>query len=470
MQKRNHIFSNCHLCNFFFYFQMSFAFKRRANLPYNRRGRITPYTKDGGRKAYDKGGTDSGLVRHKSRQSAPTMDQIQSDRLTKFANDFWSPQTAKSHSDYNPEIIDNIYQKDLNTAESNIRRVMMLEFSQYLENYLWPNFDEKATKSHVMSIVYMVNEKFRERVPAWIPFQKKDDKFTVLFQKVMEHSLNENESEISLKEQTALLIFLGHCFMSMEIDLVRSYVQKLVSLSMWQSLIDSRRDQELKNVPKWKKFWKAVLKRDGKETDENVKMQAQKERFFLKNLIEKFVKVLNKVDEKSAPENVVTYCEHFMLFMIDIEALLPTRRFFNTVMDDSKLIIHGSLSVLSRRDEGKLFSQLLDQLKFYARFEISDESGDALNDKAMMQIHYNRITSLQKAMFAKYPDNPEMRKFALATVASVDDRENLGKHFKDLDKEVLYDIAQYLFLVPDKSTINLKDYSKKFLIELLIYR
>ena len=140
--------------------------------------------------------------------------------------------------------------------------------------------------------------------------------------------------------------------------------------------------------------------------------------------------------------------------MIDIEALLPTRRFFNTVLDDSKLIIHCSLSTLNYRDEGKLFSQLLDQLKFYARFEISDESGDTLDDKQMMQIHYDRITSLQRAMFAKYPDNPEMRKFALSTVASIDDQENLAKYFKGLDKDMLYEIAEYLFLVPAKDKVG----------------
>jgi len=44
---------------------------------------------------------------------------------------------------------------------------MLLEFSQYLENYLWPNYGPPATDAHVLSIVVMVNEKFRERVPAW---------------------------------------------------------------------------------------------------------------------------------------------------------------------------------------------------------------------------------------------------------------------------------------------------------------
>jgi hypothetical protein len=49
-----------------------------------------------------------------------------------------------------------------------IRRIMMLEFSQYLENYLWPNYvTSKSSHAHMMSIVIMINEKFRERVPAW---------------------------------------------------------------------------------------------------------------------------------------------------------------------------------------------------------------------------------------------------------------------------------------------------------------
>lgn len=49
----------------------------------------------------------------------------------------------------------------------------MLELSQYLENYLWPNFPEEgATSAHVLSILAMVNEKFREGVPAWTCFRQ----------------------------------------------------------------------------------------------------------------------------------------------------------------------------------------------------------------------------------------------------------------------------------------------------------
>ena len=41
---------------------------------------------------------------------------------------------------------------------------------------------------------------------------------------------------LSFKERTIILIFFNHCFNSLEIDLIRDQVQKLVSLSIWTCL------------------------------------------------------------------------------------------------------------------------------------------------------------------------------------------------------------------------------------------
>ncbi|XP_018334120.1 RNA helicase aquarius [Agrilus planipennis] len=109
-------------------------------------------------------------------------------------------------------------------------------------------------------------------------------------------------------------------------------------------------------------------------------------------------------------------------------------------------------------------------LKFYARFEINDESGDPLTDHDMTQIHYRKITSLQKAAFAKFP---ELRMFALANVASVDTRNSLIKHFGPLSQEKLRAIATYLNLVPapeEEKLINWCRLDETFLRELLISR
>ena len=39
--------------------------------------------------------------------------------------------------------------------------------------------------------------------------------------------------------------------------------------------------------------------------------------------------------------------------------------------------------------------QLLEVVKFYAGFEINEQTGEALTDDEMIDIHYNKITSLQ---------------------------------------------------------------------------
>uniref|UniRef100_A0A1B0GP02 RNA helicase aquarius N-terminal domain-containing protein n=1 Tax=Phlebotomus papatasi TaxID=29031 RepID=A0A1B0GP02_PHLPP len=108
-------------------------------------------------------------------------------------------------------------------------------------------------------------------------------------------------------------------------------------------------------------------------------------------------------------------------------------------------------------------------LKFYARFEINDETGDALTDHDMTLLHYSKITSLQRAAFAKFPD---LRMFSLANVASVDTRESLKEHFGALDAQSLKNIACYLNLVPEtlEPPFEWHRLDEEFLRELLISR
>lgn len=76
-------------------------------------------------------------------------------------------------------------------------------------------------------------------------------------------------------------------------------------------------------------------------------------------MIKKFLKIVENIPEKGKINmEVVRYCERFLEFIIDLEALLPTRRFFNTVLDDSHLLVRCLISPLYQRAEGKLFSQV----------------------------------------------------------------------------------------------------------------
>lgn len=172
-----------------------------------------------------------------------------------------------------------------------------------------------------------------------------------------------------------------------------------------------RRNQEFKAVPKWRKYWRAIQKKDKPELLEKLTW----ERRYLQRLMIKFMRILETIPE-TEDINVETvrlvstrlfqkgrcyetfknsgqifcilysflfsnllskflklhipdiscsnnkllfrYCERFLELMIDLEALLPTRRFFNTVMDDCHMVVRCQLAPLVRRPEGQLFSQV----------------------------------------------------------------------------------------------------------------
>lgn len=79
---------------------------------------------------------------------------------------------------------------------------------------------------------------------------------------------------------------------------------------------------------------------------------------FFRNLIDFLVECITG----EISEEKVHYCERFLELMIDLEALLLTRRFFNVVLDDVHLVVRCKLAPLNRRVEGKLFSQVRNHL------------------------------------------------------------------------------------------------------------
>ncbi|NP_956758.2 RNA helicase aquarius [Danio rerio] len=405
---------------------------------------------------------DSRLVK----TSAPSVSQINAEFVTQLSNKYWAPH-VKNKLPFDSKIIEEVYQNEILKSKFSIRKIMLLEFSQYLENFLWPNYTpEASTNSYMMSICCIVNEKFRENVPAWEVFKKAPTHFPHFFQRVMELCLSGEQFGLSLKEQTVLLLFLDHCFNSLEVDLIREQVQKLVSLPMWMCLLPTRLQQELKTVPKLQKFWN-LIKKNYEKMNTQDQEQAKKERTFLASLIKKFLAVLDSISASGGVSmEKIHYCERFIEFMIDLEALLPTRRWFNTVLDDAHLMVKCQLSHLTGREkEGHLFCQLLDMLKFYTGFEISDQTGNALTQKEMTTLHYDRITSLQRAAFAHFP---ELNDFALSNVAAVDTRESLNKHFGHLSPSTLHRVSAYLCLLPELPDGEETTYHKEFLLELLV--
>jgi intron-binding protein aquarius len=61
-------------------------------------------------------------------------------------------------------------------------------------------------------------------------------------------------------------------------------------------------------------------------------------------------------------------------------------------------VVRSSLAPLAKRPEGRLFLQLLDQLRFYTRFEINDQTGEALSQTDMTALHYQRIAGQRSVL------------------------------------------------------------------------
>uniref|UniRef100_A0A1I7T695 Intron-binding protein aquarius n=1 Tax=Caenorhabditis tropicalis TaxID=1561998 RepID=A0A1I7T695_9PELO len=385
------------------------------------------------------------MVTKRHQDVVVTRGAIENDTISAVAAKYWAPFTKETHEKFDIKLIDTIYQNEMLKTQFNPRKIMMLEFSQYLEGYLWPNYKpEEASRAYNMSIVVMINEKFRERnLDSWAVFTRKPTHFSAFFRKVLEFSLDENE--LSPSEQSALLTFLVNAFGSLETPIVHNETKKLVSIEIWDGLLPAQREDMFKKHKKLRKLWEATVKRMSAENKFH--------REYLWKLIEKFKKTLKNFDgsegeeEGEDPIDSIKYCERFIELLIDLESILQTRRFFNSVLHSSHLLTNCLLSPLIATEAGSLFFQLVQLLKFYARFEIDDLSGRQLTHKEVSEQHYQSVTRLQKAAFRFFKEN--MKEFYLLNISSVDTRRALQKQFGEMQHEEVYRFAEYLHLVPE---------------------
>ncbi|KAK4379778.1 hypothetical protein RND71_001640 [Anisodus tanguticus] len=342
---------------------------------------------------------------------------------------------------------------------------MILEVSQYLENYLWPNFDPEASSfEHVMSMILMVNEKFRENVAAWICFYDRKDMFKAFLDRVLRlkevlcgvgKPWNSRVSiavaygdhlimlfcgshvvfsflkgrSLTIPEKINYLLFMINAFQSLEDEIVSKKVLRLAGLQCWHCLSFGRFQMELCLNPDLIKKWKKIAKRakEAAKKGESFDTSTMLEVNFLRHLIEEFLEVLDckifpqpnsEVDDglditlEGVNDASVLYCERFMEFLIDLLSQLPTRRYIKPVVADVAV--------------------------FYEGFEIDDHLGRQMTDDEVLQAHYDRFQSFQLLAFKKMP---KLRELALANVGAINRRADLSKKLSVLTPEDLRDLV-----------------------------
>lgn len=377
-------------------------------------------------------------------EAMDTSDKLSRDQIVnELASKNWPSIVSPEKVDVN--FVTDTYDKYIKGSDFDGRRLQSFEMSGYLENYLWPGYGKEGTngKSYLMSIILMVNSKMKERVPAWISFRSLPDHFDTFFSSVSALLL---EDDLSLSERTSLLVFWSHSINSIEEPLIRQQIQRYTSFPIWINLTEKRRESEFKQTAKLKKYWNVILKKD-KALDEKGLERVLFERKFLFKLIKLFFQILDSfpsieeqpsLDGKQARK--VKFCERIIDLLIDIESLLQTRRFVNVLLDDMHVVVYCRKSNLFHRpSDGKLFTQLLEVLVFYTRFEIDDFTGEALSEKQMLEKNYERMFNLQKMVYKMHPDI--MKSFYLSNIDSINTRKELMKHFDSLSQEQLRQIC-----------------------------
>eukprot|EP01132_Coremiostelium_polycephalum_P002420 gene2420-2988_t len=91
-----------------------------------------------------------------------TVSSIIEDEITKISMKYWLSGADKSL--FKDEIVNDIYDKEIHPSTTNNNRIAILELSHYLENYLYPNFNDETSTNfkYLMSIIVMINEKSKE--------------------------------------------------------------------------------------------------------------------------------------------------------------------------------------------------------------------------------------------------------------------------------------------------------------------
>ncbi|GAX76342.1 hypothetical protein CEUSTIGMA_g3788.t1 [Chlamydomonas eustigma] len=393
-----------------------------------------------------------------------TVAEIATDKLTKVAHENWSASTRSQSSSksFSPDLVKSIYMEELGGAADrppSLKRIMLLEISQYLESYLWPNLPDTSTGAepasfeHIMSILIMVNEKFRENVPPWTCFHARKEAFPDFFKQVL--SIKDGVRELKVHERTAYLVFAINIFQSLEDEMVRGQVLRLVSLPLWQALSQGRLQLELHAHPQLAKHWKALLKKEQKAAAKpgyvppSQRMEVQ----FIPSLLTDFIEMLDKaikvsasmdVDAEEAQEEegpfldrgALLYCERSLELLVDLLSQLPTRRFVHTLLEDRAVLVKCKLSSLYRFP-GKgadLYRQLVDLFQFYMGFAIDNHTGDPQADDDITTQHYEKVCQLQRLAFKHWP---QLKELALSNCGSVEKRDTLKRYLSALSEDEL---------------------------------
>ena len=286
-----------------------------------------------------------------ARRGGLTLASIESDSLTN------SPRRLRGDvaGAWDEKVVEKIYVDELGggSRAPNLQRVQLLEISQYLEKYLWPHFDaEKASATHVMSVMMMVNEKFREGVAAWTPVPRRAGEVRRFLQ--ARDACEVRETTEPPREDRAPSVPGARVPEPGGGDGPRRGVAAGVAAAVDELVRGAfaRGAEEQRAARETLALLAEEAGQGGEECGEGKQTASRAHRGdpggdVVTGLVDDFFTVCEgAVAGDKVDRDAVRFCERFIEFTIDVLSQLPTRRFVRTVLDARQVLVKARMMPL----------------------------------------------------------------------------------------------------------------------------
>ncbi|KAK6501069.1 hypothetical protein TWF481_008919 [Arthrobotrys musiformis] len=320
------------------------------------------------------------------------------------------------------------------------RDLLLLENLQYMERYLWPNYNEDSTDELVISLVMMAVAKRRGNMPLWGIFETNPASFASLFRRVLIMSLSASSL---LVPRTHILCFIISAFQSLDNVLVRKECAPLVSIGIWQNLhSEDARDRRLSENTQFKKAWRASEKKRLALTDQRSKARLSFERSWLHSFILQLIHTIYVDGDRNKMNEVRLFAERMVEFLTDLLSQLPTRRYVLGLLEDLQVVTCIRLSPFYGLQESQLFRDLVTLLEHFYYHEDGPKSDQGRSTPPAESKYRRNITRLQNT--ALQVSKGKLTVLGLANYASIGQKDDLGLQISTLDDRELSEIYERL--------------------------
>ncbi|EWC44192.1 hypothetical protein DRE_06937 [Drechslerella stenobrocha 248] len=391
----------------------------------------------------------------------PTFSDLKGGSIySSIANANWLRRDGPAS--FSANTVKEIY-KALEQESFALKSVLLLENLQYVERYLWPNYNEDSPDELVISLAMITAVKRRENIQFWgklwlfwYPrlyllstnvtfrlalglFETGLASFPSLFRRVLILLLSVN---LPTAPKVHLLAFVTSAFQSLDSPFVRKECAPLVSIGIWQHFhSEIAIDTRLREKPQFKKAWRAATKKLAL-ADQKLRARLNFERSWLYLIVLDFISVL--FTDTHTPAVPTLYAEQMVEFLTDLLSQLPTRRYVHSLLEDLQILPCIRLSPLFALHRNRLFRDLVGLFEHFYYFQDGEEHSPDHHSIVPDLRHRNEIARLQKESL--HVSKKKLMILGLANYASVSQRDDLTSHLSLLDDTELGQLAHRLGL------------------------